>query len=241
MISTQDSGLRRLLAGMTASAMPLLITVPLFAQMHGGGGNPAGMMLSMNAGTGSCGMDTAVRQPVAGPDGTAYVLLPVTQAAQAAPAGSLAGTRWRLSAVSGRDGSVRWSLDLDGVPGASPVVGTEGRIYLVLSSGLTGQETGGMMTPTAPAGTPKSQLVIITDSGAAGRISRRVDLDGQVTSAPVISPHTSGGYSLFVTTTLRIAQTGMMGASTTIVAHSLYITDPDGLTTRRLPLLATQP
>ncbi len=222
-------------ASMTAFvALAAALAPTAKAQMMGwcGPGQGSGWWGGM-AGMGSMGAPmSAMRTPVIGPDGTAYVLRSApTPANQSSfpPAGK------ELAAVDPSTGGVRWTVPIDGWMVSRPAVAGDGRIFLTASGtpmayGSTqwggmmwGPMMGGNYTPGAAS---PSTLFIVGDGGTSATLIARVELDARALSEPQLAPDPDGGYLVYVTG-FNMGWNGYNAASAPAGAF-LYAFHPDG-------------
>jgi outer membrane protein assembly factor BamB len=179
--------------------VPVVFTTLAFAQMGGGMGIGSGM--GMNGAMGSREM---MDGPTVGPDGTAYVVhlasRSVSNPRMMSP--STNTSKYELVAISVRDGSVKWKLEIMGTMLSEPTLAKDGKIFLTASdfvmNGLN-RAGRGMMNPASSATSGRSRLIIVPTDVVPARISKTVGVDSDVLSAPRIATDETGNYVVYVT------------------------------------------
>lgn len=190
-----------------------------FAQMMGGGMNGGGTSTGMMGSTGSgmsvgmgggmqgtmgSGMGAMMPGPVVGSDGTACLLRTTTSTAA-----SITTVKRELIAVNYQTGKANWKLQIDGTMISDPVFGKDGLIYLTTSEPPVG----------STAATLKPALVVVAPASSSARVQNRVELAGDILSAPVISPDGQ---------TIYVVATDMPTGSTAATTPTLYGFSPGG-------------
>ena len=196
-----------------------------FAQMGGGMGNGAGggMMGTGGSGTqgttamnstqgmgsgmgmtGAMGSREMMDGPTLGPDGTAYVvrLASASTINQGMMPPSSNASKYELAAISVRDGSTKWKIQITGTMVSEPALGRDAKIFMTASDFVMGGQSqfgGGMMNPGSPTTSGKSRLLIVTTDLVSARISNTVEVASDVLSAPKTATDETGNYVIYVT------------------------------------------
>lgn len=194
------------------------------------------LMGAMNMGMGGREM---MDGPAVGPDGTAYVLRSVAPLAPGSDAASQTQFKHELIAVSPRDGSARWKLEIAGGMLSDPVVAKDGRIFLTLADcPISTAEGNGTMHCGGTTQATKSKLLIVTAEQNIARIAATAEVESDVLSSPKIATDETGDYVVYVTGLERhgLNNTGSDDDSIAAGEKHLYAFSPDGQLRFRLKL-----
>jgi hypothetical protein len=193
-----------------------------FAQMGGGmgGGIGGGPGSGIGVGTGrgitgglSTAMGNVMTGVVVGPDGTAYLLRANGSYTASAGSGSVSND---LIAVNPQTGRANWKVSIGGSM-MSQLVLSSGQIYLTTSALPMYDENA----------TNQSAFVIV--SSATGAVVNRVNIAGDLLSAPVVSPD---GQTIYV---MAVDMTGFNTAGVS-GSTTLYAFSPSGAVKFHVPL-----
>lgn len=134
--------------------------------------------------------DVIASRPVVGADGTVY--LTVSEMMEfGSPLDFSTGVRnARLLAV--REGALKWSYDCDAPFASHPALGPEGMVFVTTS-------TVGPREPSGPWTFSRSSLLALEDRGTSATIHARLDLGPYAVSAPVVGPHPTSPWAVYVT------------------------------------------
>lgn len=166
------------------------------------------------------------------PDGTAYVIRSI---APAQPATSAASSwQFELDAISPVDGSAKWKLPISSGRVSSPVVASDGLIYLTVDNYqmfYANYNSGGSMMTPAQAQANDGQVLVISASGSSASILRTIPTSSDVLSAPKIVADSGGGYMIYVLGYDMMSWTSTTTSNTSTFApgeKTLYAYRPDG-------------
>jgi outer membrane protein assembly factor BamB len=134
--------------------------------------------------------DFIASRPVVGADGTVYLTVsemmefgspfdPATRVRNA-----------RLLAV--REGALKWGYDFDAPFASHPALGPEGMVFVTTS-------TIGPMEPSGPWTFSRSSFFALEDRGTSATVRARLDLGPYAVSAPVVGPHPTSPWAVYVT------------------------------------------
>lgn len=226
-------------AALRLTVLALAVAAIGFAQMDGGmmgpgSSGPSGQSMGNGTGMGS-GMGMGSREmmdgPAVGPDGTAYVVrrVPTTSSSQQQMSPSSTGFKNELVAVNVRDGSAKWKLEITGGMVSDPALAKDGKIFFTASEfGMTGQGQSGGMMDSGNSASEKARLIIVTTDLVSARITKTVEVDADVLSAPKIATDETGNYVVYVVG----FEMGFMGAGDNRDASAgeknLFAFTPDG-------------
>lgn len=239
-------------AALRLTVLALAVAVIGYAQMGGGmmgpgSSGPSGQGMGNGTGMGS-GMGMGSREmmdgPAVGPDGTAYVVrrVPTTSSTiQQQMTPSSTGFKNELVAVNVRDGSAKWKLEITGGMVSDPALAKDGKIFFTASEfGMTGQGQSGGMMDSGNSASEKARLIIVTTDLVSARITKAVDVDADVLSAPKIATDETGNYVVYVVG----FEMGVMGAGDNRDASAgeknLFAFTPDGQLKFKLRLSEAQ-
>lgn len=167
-----------------------------------------------------------------GPDGTAYVIRSIA----AAPPASGTSSSWQfeLDAISPLDGTVKWKLPISSGRVSSPVIASDGLIYLTVDNYqmfYANYNSGGSMMSPAQAQANDGQVLVISASGGSASIMRTIQTSSDVLSAPRIVAAPAGGYMVYVLGYDMMSWTSTPASATTTFApgeKTLYAYRSDG-------------
>jgi outer membrane protein assembly factor BamB len=202
------------------SALALAITGACVAQTNGGLSG-FGMMGQAMSGMGQGG-------PVVGPDGTVYAIRQT--AGGMGMMGAVTKGKTELVAVDPKDGSLRWTLQLDGYMFSEPVLTPDGNIVLTDSEpGMTFDWWNGMWGTSSRGDTGQhSRLLIINVSVNMARVAAQLEIDADMLSRPVVAVDSTGNYVIYVNSFDMGGQGGMMTGGSYGGDRNLYAFLPDG-------------
>lgn len=122
-----------------------------------------------------------------------------------------------------KNGSLKWKYEFDDVIASEPALNPSGDVVFVTTTEL-------LFTPMAGMGSlGRSQFLALADQGTTAQRVALLDLGVGRVSAPVVAPHPSSSWAIFITGEAFMAPMGMGQATT------LFIISPDyRLTTLRL-------
>ena len=168
------------------------------------GVNPGQGMGSGMGMSGAMGSREMMDGPTVGPDGPVYVVRQSSAATsnQGIVSPNSSASKYELVALSARDGSANWKLEITGTMVSEPTLGKDGRIFMTASDFAmngTSQSGGGMMNPGTTITPLKSRLIIVTAGPTAAQITKSVEVDSDVLSAPKAATDESGNYVIYVT------------------------------------------
>ena len=205
--------------------LAVALTSLALAQMGGGmpNRNGGGMMGSGNSGVqgttginlgqgmgGGMGMSGAMGSremmdgPTVGPDGTVYMVRLASGSTnnQGMMSASASASTYELVAMSVRDGATKWKLEIAGTMISEPTLAKDGKLFMTASDfAMSGQsQSGGGMMNSGSSTTPhKSRLIIVTADLTSAQISKTVELESDILSAPRTSTDETGNYVVYVT------------------------------------------
>lgn len=183
------------------AVLAMVLTTLAFAQMGGGRGDSMGGGMDMS---GAMGSGEMMNGPTVGPDGTAYVvrLASASTSNQGMMSNSSTASKYELVAISVRDGSTKWKVEIAGAMVSEPVLAKDGKIFLTASDFvMSGQSRsgGGVMNSSSPIIPRKSRLIIVETDLVPARIGNTVEVDSYVLSAPRTATDETGNYVVYVT------------------------------------------
>jgi hypothetical protein len=167
-----------------------------------------------------------------GSDGTAYIIRSVANAPSAA--GTWPAWRFELDAISPVDGSTKWKLPISSGRVSSPVLASDGLIYLTVDNYqmfYANYTSGGAMMTTAQVQANDGQLLVISALDGSASIMRTIQTSSDVLSAPRIVPDPAGGYMVYVLGYDMMSWTATPASAIPTVApgeKTLYAYRPDG-------------
>ena len=175
-----------------AIAAAVFVTVlPIYSQMP-----PTLGQLTQGSWMMPGGMESMMRGPVVGPDGTVYLLKTnVTLGPGGMMGGTAANVKTQLVAISA--GSVSWTLELDGWMVSRPVFAPDGNI--LLSESFPPDSAFGLAVPQVNVQDRDAKLLIITPTGSSAQISTQTQVDTDALSEPRIVTLTDGSYHILAT------------------------------------------
>ena len=187
-----------------------------------GGGMPGSGMMDGGMPGGMMGAGMGMTGPTVGPDGTAYVVRRTVVTPQTSNA--QAQVKPELVAINVKDGTPKWTLGIDGWMASEPAFGKDGRIFLTASDGGVTDS--------------KSALLVIIADQLSARIANRVEVGGDVLSAPRIAAD-DASYVVYVIAT---EMGGMMdaGPNDSPAGSTLYAFLPDGRQKFKVQLTQSQ-
>jgi hypothetical protein len=134
-------------------------------------------------------------------DGTAYVIRSIASAQPAAGATTSTSWQFELDAISPVDGSTKWKLPISSGRVSSPVLASDGLIYLTVDNYqmfYANYNSGGSLMTPAQAQSNDGQVLVISASGGSASIMRTIQTSSDVLSAPKIVADPAGGYMIYV-------------------------------------------
>ncbi|MBI3949993.1 MAG: PQQ-like beta-propeller repeat protein [Acidobacteria bacterium] len=160
--------------------------------------------------------DLIASEPVIGSDDTVYFT--VSELVGVGPLPSALRPA-RLLAV--KNGSLKWSYELDHPFASAPALGPDGQLF------VTTTEAGPTMPGPGPS--PRSLFLALADSGTSATLLVKFQLSLGALSAPVVDSHPTLGWAVYLTGHSRLGPGGMGQGGT------LFIVAPD-LSVRSIPL-----
>ncbi len=245
---------------MNAALLVLSLTLPVSAQMGGGGmhgggnNNPMGNSGSMGDGptngedmprsaTEMTGNDMAMGMNVAPfVNNNAVYTLSRERRSEGADRTDLPYWDWVLAAFN-LSGVQQWKVSLNSDQLSAPAFGPDGRIFLVGRNGMRAwRNQSGLGWPTENMeNLQRSSILYIVSPGAPSAVVKELKIDGEWASTPVVATSASS-YSIFLTTTAidfehAIPGQGPMHDSDDLpVQRFLYVFSPDGVNTAKTEL-----
>ena len=177
------------------------------------------------------GMGVGMTEDLAvSPDGTAYVIRSV------ATSSPISSNTWQfeLTAITPMDGSVKWTLPIPGGRASSPVLATDGLIYVSVDNYqmfYANFASGGSMMTQDQALANYGKLLVIAATDRSAAILHTIQTASDVLSIPRTVTDPSGGYLIYVLGYDMMSWTSMPASGSTTFGpgeKTLYAYRPDG-------------
>ena len=201
---------------------------------------PAGLYMQMFQSMGGTpmmgsGMGVGMTEDLAvAADGTAYVIRSISQTQMMNGSSTAPAWQFELAAISSVDGSVKWKLPIPGGRVSTPVLASDGLIYLAIDNYqmfYANFNSGGSMMTPSQAQTNDGQVLIISPNNTSASILRTIQTASDMLSVPRIVADPAGGYLIYVLGYDMMSWTSTPGSSTETFApgeKTLYAYRPDG-------------
>ena len=220
----------------------LINSIVGFAQPKGGtsgpgmGADPSGDFVQMFQNMGGTplmgtGMGVGMTDDLAvSNDGTAYVIRSI---ATNSPSSS-GSWQYELTAISPVDGSTKWKLSLPGGRASSPVLASDGLLYITVDSYqmfYANFMAGGSMMSQDQVSANDGKLLVISATDRGATIVHSIQTTSDVLSIPRIVGDPSGGYLIYVLGYDMMSWNAMPSSGSAAFApgeKTLYAYRPDG-------------